>query len=673
MALTLRSVAGLTVPEIARAFLSTEQRDGAPADAGAQQGHRRADPVPGAAATTCWSSGSRACCASSTSSSTRATRRRARELRAEAIRLARLLVRLMPDEAEVARAARAVAADRRALARRGSSTASWCRWPSRTARCGIARRSPRASRVLERALRLPRPGAVRDPGRDRRRARRRRRDFAATDWAQIAGLYARAARHDPVAGGGASTARSRSGSPTGRRPGSRCCPTIRASTATPPLHAARFELLRRAGDVRRPPTRRFRPRSSSPPTTRRARAALRAARQRERRSARRPARARRRRASRARSRPRTTRSRPRRRTPRRRSRSRTRRRARAACCRRPRPCRSSPRATALTAALVVAGIAIETPAPATISAGHQLDVGPCRVGDERDPGEAGGLQREPGDQERPLAEAVDERARDRRDEEQRRRPRQQPQAGAERVVAEHGLQELGEEEDRAEQRREHQEARRRCRPRTRASGTARGGSIGVRVRRSQATKAASRHDARGDARRAPRRCPSPRRCRARGPTRSRARRAVISARPGRSSASSLPRDSRDPREHERDRQQADRDVDPEDPLPGEAVGDRAADHRPAGDGEAGQALQRAHRRAAPLGREGGADERERERHHERRAHALDGAGGDQRAGVGRERAGRGRRARTAPGRRRTGGAGRSGRRAPTRSSAARRS
>ena len=48
MALTLRSVAGLTVPEIARGVPVDRQRDGAAADAGAQQGLRRADPVPGA-------------------------------------------------------------------------------------------------------------------------------------------------------------------------------------------------------------------------------------------------------------------------------------------------------------------------------------------------------------------------------------------------------------------------------------------------------------------------------------------------------------------------------------------------------------------------------------------------------------------------------------------------
>ena len=45
------------------------------------------------------------------------------------------------------------------------------------------------------------------------------------------------------------------------------------------------------------------------------------------------------------------------------------------------------------------------------------------------------------------------------------------------------------------------------------------------------------------------------------------------------------------------------------------------------------------RRAAAVGREGGAEQRQAERHQERRSGALDGARGDQPAGVGRQRAG----------------------------------
>src|SRR5439155_25596850 len=43
----------------------------------------------------------------------------------------------------------------------------------------------------------------------------------------------------------------------------------------------------------------------------------------------------------------------------------------------------------------------------------------------------------------------------------------------------------------------------------------------------------------------------------------------------------------------RDRDQPDRDVDPEDPLPGEALGDGAADERPDRDGETGDSAPRA--------------------------------------------------------------------------------
>ena len=55
-------------------------------------------------------------------------------------------------------------------------------------------------------------------------------------------------------------------------------------------------------------------------------------------------------------------------------------------------------------------------------------------------------------------------------------------------------------------------------------------------------------------------------------------------------------------ERERDREQPDRDVDPEDPLPGEALGDRATDERPDRDREAGDAAPGAERDGASLRR-----------------------------------------------------------------------
>ena len=59
------------------------------------------------------------------------------DLCAEAIRLARVLAELMPDEPEVARPARAAAAHRGpAAGPRPRRTGRWCGWPTRTARGG---------------------------------------------------------------------------------------------------------------------------------------------------------------------------------------------------------------------------------------------------------------------------------------------------------------------------------------------------------------------------------------------------------------------------------------------------------------------------------------------------------------------------------------------------------
>jgi hypothetical protein len=98
----------------------------------------------------------------------------------------------------------------------------------------------------------------------------------------------------------------------------------------------------------------------------------------------------------------------------------------------------------------------------------------------------------------------------------------------------------------------------------------------------------------------------------------------------------------DPGEDERDRGQADRHVEPEDPLPVDALGDRAADERAAGDRDPGDRAEQADRRSAALGREGGAEERQTQRQYQRRTETLDGARCDQPANVGRQRAGGGR-------------------------------
>ena len=103
------------------------------------------------------------------------------ELSAEAIRLARLVHRLLPDDAEVDGAARADAAHRRAAAGAGRrQPASWCRWPSRTAACwdrGRDRRGHRPARRDDRRAAAARrvPAAGRDRRGARPGARRRRR------------------------------------------------------------------------------------------------------------------------------------------------------------------------------------------------------------------------------------------------------------------------------------------------------------------------------------------------------------------------------------------------------------------------------------------------------------------------------------------------------------------
>ncbi len=205
-------------------------------------------------------------------------------------------------------------------------------------------------------------------------------------------------------------------------------------------------------------------------------------------------------------------------------------------------------------------------------------------------------------------------------------------------MPESALEELGQEEHGAEQRGEHQEARavagrerarseQRGRQHRRARAAFPGHEAGQQGR--------ARCERRDDFRAAPagavaaHEAPHDPECRAGDQREPRQVERILAARA-----------LRDPGEHDRHGQQPDRDVDPEDPLPREPIGHGAADHGPARDREAGEALQDTHSAAAPFGREGGADERERERHHERRAGALNGARDDQPAGVRRQRAGR---------------------------------
>jgi RNA polymerase sigma-70 factor (ECF subfamily) len=255
MALTMRSVAGLTVAEIARAFLSSE---GAmerrlvrarrtitdaripfrvPADELLPErldgvlrvvylvfteGHvttRSDDPVRG-------------------------------ELCEEAIRLARLLVRLMPDEAEAhGLLALLLLTDARRPARidaAGDLVALEAqdrgRWDAARIAEGVG--------VLERALRLARPGGYAIQAAIAA-LHAQAPTWQDTDWPQIAGLYAELARRDasPVVAVNQAVAVAFADGPEA---GLALLDDLRRDSRLEryqPLHAARADLLRRIGDA----------------------------------------------------------------------------------------------------------------------------------------------------------------------------------------------------------------------------------------------------------------------------------------------------------------------------------------------------------------------------------------------------------------------------------------
>ena len=169
------------------------------------------------------------------------------ELRAEGVRLARLLVRLMPDVAEAhGLLALLLLTDARSPARvRGEALVSLeeqdrAQWDHACIDEGVA--------VLERALRLPGAGAYSIQAaiaalHDQAPA------FADTDWAQIAGLYGALARVDgsPVVAINRAVA---VGFAEGPAAGLALLDAVEGLERYQSLHAARAELLRRLGDVR---------------------------------------------------------------------------------------------------------------------------------------------------------------------------------------------------------------------------------------------------------------------------------------------------------------------------------------------------------------------------------------------------------------------------------------
>ena len=170
-------------------------------------------------------------------------------LSAEAIRLARVLAQLMPDEPEARRAARADAAARRPPCRPGrrGRRAGDPGGPGPHA-AGTPPRSPRATRCWRRRCGAGGPGRTRSrpPSRP---ATRPRAEAADTDWPQIAALYGRAAGSCPHRWS-SSTARSRSAWPRDRPPAWRWWTSWRGPGELAGYHllpATRADLLRRLG------------------------------------------------------------------------------------------------------------------------------------------------------------------------------------------------------------------------------------------------------------------------------------------------------------------------------------------------------------------------------------------------------------------------------------------
>ena len=254
MALTLRSVAGLTVPEIARAFLSSEDAMERRLTRARRKITRRPDPVPRparrAAGGTARAASSRVVYLVYTEGHVATARPRAvrGDLCDEAIRLARLLARLMPDERS-ARTARPGAAHRCPRAARVSGDGSLVGSTSRTGRAGTARGSTRASACWRRALRLDGPG--RTPSRPRSRRCTHRRRHGRRPTGPIAALYAALERFDrsPVVKINRAVAVSFAGGPEA---GLEILDSLGADARLDryqPLHAALAELRRRAGDA----------------------------------------------------------------------------------------------------------------------------------------------------------------------------------------------------------------------------------------------------------------------------------------------------------------------------------------------------------------------------------------------------------------------------------------
>ena len=164
------------------------------------------------------------------------------ELCAEAIRLGRLLARLMPDDAETAGPARAHAHPRRAArGPRRPATAATSRCPTRTARAGTPTALAEGRAQLDRALRLRRAGPY-----QLQAAIASLHCEDEVDWPQIAALYRRLAcmAPSPVVEVNRAVALGMAGSP---HAGLAILERVDLDRYQP-FHVAHAELLRRSGD-----------------------------------------------------------------------------------------------------------------------------------------------------------------------------------------------------------------------------------------------------------------------------------------------------------------------------------------------------------------------------------------------------------------------------------------
>ena len=194
VALTLRTLAGLTTAEIARAFLVTEATM-AKRLVRAKRKIRDAGSRTGCRPRTCCRSGRPACWPCSTCCSTRATRPPraptwcAGDLCAEAIRLARALAELMPDEPEALGLLALMLLHDARRAPGWTTPATWCRWRTRTAPAGTRRDRGGRSALLRRGPAARPARAVPGAGRDRRLPRDAPPTPRTPTGPQIAALY----------------------------------------------------------------------------------------------------------------------------------------------------------------------------------------------------------------------------------------------------------------------------------------------------------------------------------------------------------------------------------------------------------------------------------------------------------------------------------------------------